>query len=458
MVTPNWEDLKKPHNIFCTKYNDIICVIENADLDNIDTANGAFHTVGTGTYTGWSNAKWGDGSRKDSLRTIAAGNSFLPLQGFCTYYEVKDLPSDCKKYLYVINIHSVMYFEHNYDIGFSKISTQVLEDVRNNKAKIVLVMATEGTSRTQIAPNDFEILNEWITKVNLPPKNVYYINGNLLCCSEAMKNSVPYNVEGVTTFETWNDPFNYDSIVEFLPKDDRFLYLNLNRIPRVHRIYLLSELLYANLYDKGLNSYNLRSNPSYKDIQQFKYVINLYDSKLLDCAMRLFNNVYEIVDVDSTDNLAGNINLDLCTRTFVYITTETIVETGSLFISEKLWKPIVVGQPFMLLGGNGTLMYLRNLGFKTYGEWFDESYDTAISLKEKISIIVNNLNKYKDKTVDELKAIREQMKPICQYNQDLFKKLTKERYYDETGYRVVGMSNMAVKPVLDLIHGIYNNW
>jgi hypothetical protein len=458
MVTSNWEYLKKPHNAFCSKYNDIVCVIENADLDDIETANGGFHAVGMGTYKGWSRAMWGDGSQKDSFRAIAAGNSYIPLQGFCTYYEVKDLPNDCTKYLYIINIHAVDFFETNYGNGFSKISSRVLEDVRNNKAKIILVVATEGTSNTLQAKDDFEILKHWVVNANLPPENVYYINGNLLCCTSAMKESVPYNIDGVTTFETWNNPFVYENVIEFSPKDDKFLYLNLNRIPRVHRIYLLAELLKADLFDKGLNSYNLRSNPSYKVEQYFNYVIGAYDPKLITYAQRLFKNESEVVDVDTTNNLAGNINLDICARTFVYLTTETLVDPGTLFISEKLWKPIIVGQPFILLGGNGVLQYIKSLGFKTYSEWFDESYDTATSLKEKINIIINNLNKYKDKTVEELKTIREQMKPICQYNQDLFKKIAKEKYYDEKGYHVIGFSNMATKPVLDRIYDIYNNW
>ena len=54
-----------------------------------------------------------------------------------------------------------------------------------------------------------------------------------------------------------------------------------------------------------------------------------------------------------------------------YLTTETHVDNNVLFISEKTYKPISIGMPFMSLGNPGTLEYLRSKGFITFSDWID---------------------------------------------------------------------------------------
>jgi hypothetical protein len=318
-------------------------------------------------------------------------------------------------------------------------------------------MATEGESGTFVAPRDFTILQKWIDEFSLPAKNIHYINGNLLSDAEFKRSTIQYNIHGVTVFEAWNKPFDIKNVLEFKPKDDRYLYLNYNRTTRPHRIYFLAELLQAGLYEKGLNSFNLLNNSNLLHNEVFNYGINRYDANLVTAAQYIFNKKQEIIDVETTFNLASSINLNDHERTFVDVVTETIVDPNSLFISEKLWKPIIVGKPFMVLGSNNMLTELKRLGFKTFGRWFDETYDYTDTLEKKIKIIIKNLDAYKNKSVEDLQFIRNEMKSICQYNQEHFKNLTRQKHYDGE-YHVVGGSNACVKPVLDILYDIYNNW
>ena len=437
----------------CKKYYNIVCAIENYSADNIDTVNGGFNAIGTGIYNGWNQ---GNDYYESSFEEIKISNSVLPLKTFVQYYELSELPNDCR-YLYIINIHNVMYFENNINIGFKKISQKVLEDIKNNKAKLVLLMSTEGESGTIVAPQDFNILNAWINDLQLPAKNIHYINGNLTSNTISKQNTMPYNMYGVTVFETWNDPFKFNDIVDFKPAENQYLYLNYNRIPRLHRIYLLAELLEAGLFNEGLNSFDITKRKTLLQDNNFKYAINMYDKELLQTAQYIFNTKTQIIDIDTTNNLASNINIHMHESTFVDIVTETIVDPNSLFISEKLWKPIMIGKPFIVLGSNGMLSKLKEMGYKTYDKWFDETYDNTNTLNEKIKIIIKNINSYKDKSIDELRYIRKQMSETCKYNQLHFKTLVKDKYYDKE-FRIVGSSNSATKPVLDILNSIYNNW
>ena len=51
------------------------------------------------------------------------------------------------------------------------------------------------------------------------------------------------------------------------------------------------------------------------------------------------------------------------------------IKTHNLFITEKTWRPIHTGHPFIISGNPNTLKILREWGFETFPEIFDESYD-----------------------------------------------------------------------------------
>lgn len=48
-----------------------------------------------------------------------------------------------------------------------------------------------------------------------------------------------------------------------------------------------------------------------------------------------------------------------------------------LFISEKILKPLAYQHPMIVYGTPGSLAYIRDLGFETFGHCIDESYDTV---------------------------------------------------------------------------------
>lgn len=50
--------------------------------------------------------------------------------------------------------------------------------------------------------------------------------------------------------------------------------------------------------------------------------------------------------------------------------------SGGTFLTEKTFKPIKNGQPFVLVAPAGSLQCLRNLGYRTFDSVLDNSYDT----------------------------------------------------------------------------------
>lgn len=72
---------------------------------------------------------------------------------------------------------------------------------------------------------------------------------------------------------------------------------------------------------------------------------------------------------------------------------ELVVETSVkvIFHTEKTSRPLLAGMPFMTLGAPGYLAYLRSIGFKTFDQFWDESYDLEPDLDTRINMILNNL-------------------------------------------------------------------
>ena len=71
------------------------------------------------------------------------------------------------------------------------------------------------------------------------------------------------------------------------------------------------------------------------------------------------------------------------------IINETYFFNNIIHITEKTYKPIAFLQPFILLGAAGSLQHIKDMGFKTFDEFWDESYDTEIDDSVRFTKIVN---------------------------------------------------------------------
>jgi|LakMenE18May11ns_1017448.scaffolds.fasta_scaffold9893964_2 hypothetical protein len=94
-------------------------------------------------------------------------------------------------------------------------------------------------------------------------------------------------------------------------------------------------------------------------------------------------------------------NPDWYNSTAFSIVAETMVmPKDPLFVTEKTFKPIAFQHPFIILGQPGILRYLRSLGFETFENIFDESYDNENAIDKRLTSVVNQINNYSHKNYD----------------------------------------------------------
>lgn len=85
---------------------------------------------------------------------------------------------------------------------------------------------------------------------------------------------------------------------------------------------------------------------------------------------------YEINDYNSTD---------------FEVVLETLFDDDRLHLTEKILRPISLGQPFLLAATHGSLEYLRSYGFKTFSDIIDESYDSIENPLHRLQAIVKTM-------------------------------------------------------------------
>ena len=100
---------------------------------------------------------------------------------------------------------------------------------------------------------------------------------------------------------------------------------------------------------------------------------------------------------------------------FLWISSETKKQHDGVYITEKTWKAIAHGSPFCINGDNGSLDYLHQQGYKTFADFWDESYDNENDVEKikRISGIVKNICSM---NIREINVLYEKMIPILEHN------------------------------------------
>ena len=74
-------------------------------------------------------------------------------------------------------------------------------------------------------------------------------------------------------------------------------------------------------------------------------------------------------------------------NSLINIISETFFFTDEIHITEKTYKPIAYKQPFIMMGAKGSLQHIKDMGFKTFDQWWSEEYDNIADPVERINRI-----------------------------------------------------------------------
>ena len=223
---------------------------------------------------------------------------------------------------------------------------------------------------------------------------------------------------------TLQDNLNLDK------KEKHFLMYNRNT-SRLHRPWFVYNLYKNNLLDNGLVS--LLQIDDYDSLIQRIGTddgLGLNEDDINNLRENTPNFYPRFIDEQDGERVANFHNFlsrkDEYEKTYFTIVSETNVSKHFRFLTEKTIKPIMNFHPFLIFGNPGSIKQLKNLGFKTFSDFWDESYDNEIDFKKRTEMIIEQVKILTNKSFEEWNEMSIEMEPILRHNKNTL--LRMERY------------------------------
>lgn len=216
------------------------------------------------------------------------------------------------------------------------------------------------------------------------------------------------------------------------------VFLSFNHIVsgrRAYRLDLLSRIVESGIHEKGNISLHARRETALTELQDTHS--SLSDSakhRIENCLIPLMHREWKLDEISINGDMSarcGHHEYRLWQRSFLHLVNETVFYEKKLHLTEKIFKPIVACRPFLLVGAAGNLDYLKSYGFKTFGDYLDESYDSIQDNDERLCCIATELDRLSRMPIKALRDLYVKIKPVCEFNKQHFFTDFRQRIIDE---------------------------
>lgn len=106
---------------------------------------------------------------------------------------------------------------------------------------------------------------------------------------------------------------------------------------------------------------------------------------------------------------------------FVDIINETRFAQPTGNFSEKVFQAIGYMKPFIVVAPPNTLEYIKSFGYRTFDEYWDESYDTELDHGKRMAKILLIIKEINNRKLSELQSMYASMTLILDHNYNLLK-------------------------------------
>jgi len=352
------------------------------------------------------------------------------------YFKLKERTDSNQKYIYPIEIDmsiscppydNLELVERAENFTY-EIPDNILNDVQKGLCKILFDFTHECYDITYKYNGNKDythiIIMNTQTKYNLDKSEVILACGNIKPFKD-----VSYNVATVQS-QMFMPVYQGDDFLQqrkdniLNGKENKYKLLTFMGKPYKHRARLAKFI-----YLQDLKKYNIVSCLTPFDdikISDWKEELQLSDSFLKTLPWE-----YDA----TTEDVHNNVKCSLTTTpekqahadSYISFVSETFFEYTSLDdnpfeldMTAKSTKPIVTMQPFILHAQIGALAYIKSLGFETFNNYWDESYDGLTNHYKRYKELINLYKTLSLTSHKELSLMVKDMYPILQHNLDLY--------------------------------------
>lgn len=349
------------------------------------------------------------------------------------------------------------YFRGNEGLlEYAHIPNSILDKVRHGNGYLLIEHGIEA----HMYDDAIHSMHGYFQQVhNLPLHKVIYLTGAMNCATVyeeyCQKHNIPNDKDNRLTIlpypvsinifeEQLKDEPNYNT--EIVP--EKLLLMWNRRIGgiRHHRVSMLLHLEKLGLVDRSYISCPNHSvdmpNVNFQQTFSREYMM-MFPGITEDTINNFVNRLPLILDDEHNvsqmcgDN--GNVNRPYYQNSLVSLITETNFDQKEVTLTEKSFKPLKEKHPFIIVGVNGALKALRELGFETFSEFWDESYDECADSYMRTRMIADVLYSISLWDRNQILDFKRRVKPKLEHNFNRLK-------------------NIGFDPILTKIHNIvWNN-
>jgi len=188
-------------------------------------------------------------------------------------------------------------------------------------------------------------------------------------------------------------------------KPYKFLFLNGRARP--HRQYLWHKFKKLELLSQSLctmlEGTEIKQLPTRYEVEHYQH------NQIVSTNNRLIKHAM-------FDNTWGEIyaRADPYIDSYFSLVTETVVDYPHSFRTEKIAKPLLLGHPWIAAANRGFYRDMRNLGFRTFEQVIDESFDLIDNTQDRLDRIAEIVS---DLCQQDLASFIDSCYSVCIYNQ-----------------------------------------
>ena len=368
--------------------------------------------------------------------TLGKPNSFSSLEYIGSYVagEFRSWNVNKEPFIYPIHIEPFLALSSNAHLLFWNncitIHDEVLDLVCNQKRGKICLYNNWEAWRAEVYIDIMNILCSRYAAWNLQ-----FTDFIISSCNELLNSDerIPHHVKASLLCLNPFSPTIQDSVIDKIRKKEqrKNKFICLNRVLRGHRQAAVAELwddrqhgiissMCVYYGTPGIDEFQSIAGPNHTGQQWIDYVRNNIENDRIIrrhfCKFEgdLQDRYPQSYSLYETHNLIDKLPImleydgspiinpvpDPNTQKFfdssLNIVTETSGDTadGVVFLTEKVYKPMLHFQPFVIVAGPNHILSLKNRGYKTFDNWIDESYDSIQDDQTRLTAAIQSAKQF----------------------------------------------------------------
>jgi len=212
---------------------------------------------------------------------------------------------------------------------------------------------------------------------------------------------------------------------------------------RASRTSMLKRLSDNDLIDRGLIGFNnsnrkgmfdevvdielpIQLDISANSLEEFNRIVGTTIN-----SVQFANSYPDYVHVNYFGDIIHNSFVSLVCETETGIPDDNIYDNSTPiydcyacgFVTEKTFRTFMHGHPMIWYSSTYTVDYLKYMGFRTFSNWWDESYDNIHNPLERMDAVVEIIRELSAKTPEQLRQMHSEMTETLYYNRSHLDKM-----------------------------------